>query len=623
MKFISKTYILLAIIIGTAGFNLFLLYMIQQEGTIESNSIIHANDIKVKVSDVASYASSISAGNEEDRDSLQDEVNEIDLVFDALRKGGSINGQPVLGVPNNIQPQFDTSYNIWRIYKQSAEIIQVESVFDPTVRESLNYVLQKNGELVILTQDVVDEFSSLDRDYRRHKEISQELTTLVQEISADALLISIGEGEGAQESIQKNRLLFEVGLRKLLQIPLDDLDLRGLMIDEQEILLEIPRENTSALKQLDPLWESIGLRIEIIESNSLFSKNFGTALNILNKERVTLSSSLDLLLLLWNDYVDQKTTQSQRIIQGLTGVDISVFILVFIIIRKSLNPLAKVTTALGRVKEGVYGEKIQVTSNDEFGVLVDTFNTMSETILQKTEEAKATDKAKDEFLAMITHELKTPLVPIQGYVDMMLQGHLGDLNDKQKDRLNIIKQNSGALLKLINDILDVQKLELNELKMTMDKQSIEKTILDSIESQMPKVQLNNISINYRETNDVLINHDKVRIIQVLSNLIDNSINAIKTDEGKIDITMVDLPDEIKIAVNDNGVGIPEDSLKTIFKKFYQIDSSLTRETKGTGLGLSICKGIIEAHGGKLWAENNPHEGVSIFFTIPKIAPKVQ
>jgi len=224
---------------------------------------------------------------------------------------------------------------------------------------------------------------------------------------------------------------------------------------------------------------------------------------------------------------------------------------------------------------------------------------------------------------MITHELKTPLVPIQGYVDMMLQGHLGDLNDKQKDRLNIIKQNSGALLKLINDILDVQKLELNELKMTMDKQSIETTILSSIESQMPKVNANNISINYRETNDVLINHDKVRIIQVLSNLIDNSINAIKTDEGKIDITMVDLPDEIKIAVNDNGVGIPEGSLKTIFKKFYQIDSSLTRETKGTGLGLSICKGIIEAHGGKLWAENNPHVGVSIFFTIPKIAPKVQ
>jgi len=623
MKFISKTYILLAIIIGTAGFNLFLLYMIQQEGTVESNAIIHANDIKVKVSNVASFASSISAGNEEDRVLLQDEVNDIDSVFDVLRTGGTINGQTVLGVPNDILPQFNKNYNIWRIYKQSAKTIQEESVFDPTVRESLNYVLQKNGELVILTQAVVDELSTLDRDYRRHKVIAQDLTTLVQEISSDALLISIGEGDTVHESIKTNKLLFEVGLRKLLQIPLDDLDLRGLNVDAQENLLEIPRENTSALKQLDPLWESIRLRIEIIESNSLFSKNFGTALNSLNKDRVRLSSSLDVLLGLWNDHIDQKTVQSQRIIQGLTGVDISVFIVVFIIIRKSLNPLAKVTTALARVKEGVYGEKIQVTSNDEFGVLVDTFNVMSETILQKTEEAKATDKAKDEFLAMITHELKTPLVPIQGYVDMMLQGHLGDLNDKQKDRLNIIKQNSGTLLKLINDILDVQKLELNELKMSMDKQSIETTIINAIESQMPKVNSKNISINYRETNDVLVKHDKDRIIQVLSNLIDNAITAIKSDAGQIDVSMVDLPDEIKITVADNGIGIPENSLKTIFKKFYQIDSSLTREKEGTGLGLSICKGIIDAHGGKIWVENNSLGGVTFFFTIPKNAPKVQ
>jgi len=140
---------------------------------------------------------------------------------------------------------------------------------------------------------------------------------------------------------------------------------------------------------------------------------------------------------------------------------------------------------------------------------------------------------------------------------------------------------------------------------------------------MPKVQSRNVSINYRETNDVLIEHDKVRIMQVLSNLIDNSVTAIKSDAGKIDVMMVDLPDEIKITVADNGIGIPEDSLKTIFKKFYQIDSSLTREKEGTGLGLSICKGIIEAHGGKLWAENNSLGGATIFFTIPKNIPKVQ
>jgi signal transduction histidine kinase len=114
--------------------------------------------------------------------------------------------------------------------------------------------------------------------------------------------------------------------------------------------------------------------------------------------------------------------------------------LVLLVIRQSLNPLGKISIALSRVKEGIYGEKIEYQSKDEIGELVNSFNIMSDTIKQKEVEAKKTDVAKDEFLSMITHELKTPLVPIQGYVDIILGEHLGKLTDKQKERLEVIFQ---------------------------------------------------------------------------------------------------------------------------------------------------------------------------------------
>src|SRR3972149_4585718 len=112
-----------------------------------------------------------------------------------------------------------------------------------------------------------------------------------------------------------------------------------------------------------------------------------------------------------------------------------------------------IARTLSRVKEGIYGEKINYKSDDEIGELVNSFNIMSDTIKQKTQEAKETDTAKDEFLSMITHELKTPLVPIQGYVDILLGEHLGPLTEKQKERLKIIKSSSESLLRIISNFL--------------------------------------------------------------------------------------------------------------------------------------------------------------------------
>ncbi len=290
--------------------------------------------------------------------------------------------------------------------------------------------------------------------------------------------------------------------------------------------------------------------------------------------------------------------------------------LVLFVIRQSLLPLESITKALSRVKEGVYGEKIEYSGTDEVGQLVSNFNIMSNTIKLKEEEAKKTDIVKDEFLAMITHELKTPLVPIQGYSDILLNEHLGKLTDQQKERISIIKSSSETLLSIISDLLDAQKLDLGQLRMIKQDADIKDTIAKSITTLTPEAESNNIEIISNSTS-LIINHDAERIGQVITNLVKNSIITIQPNSGKIEINMEDNPKEVVISIKDSGVGIPTDKQKDLFKKFYQVDATLTRERGGSGLGLAICKGIIDNHHGKISIHSIPNQGATFSFTIPK------
>ena len=470
--------------------------------------------------------------------------------------------------------------------------------------------------MAITTDLVMNEVNELDRGFNRHKEIVSELHEISKGIGQNALLISIGEEEGVREDLQRQRISFEAGLRKMLQIPLDELDIEKFGIKE-ESLQPIPRENSNGLRELDPLWESVQLRIQVLESKSLLSTEFGSAFASLNQEKIVLINSLDDLLDSWNQILQDSRTQQGTIVQMLVVVNIAIFFLVIVVIRQSLNPLGTITAALSRVKEGIYGEKIDYQSKDEIGELVNSFNIMSDTIKQKEEEAKKTDIAKDEFLSMITHELKTPLVPIQGYVDILLGEHLGKLTEKQKERLKIIKTSAVSLLNIISDLLDAQKLELGKLSIKKTTSNIKATVEKSVNALKPFVDENKIKLNLNVEKSISVPHDSDRIVQVLTNLIKNSLTAIKPKTGVIDIIVEDLGKDVKISVKDNGIGIAPDKQKNLFKKFYQVDTSLTREIGGSGLGLAICKGIVEEHGGTISAQSTPGVGSTFSFTLPK------
>ena len=236
---------------------------------------------------------------------------------------------------------------------------------------------------------------------------------------------------------------------------------------------------------------------------------------------------------------------------------------------------------------------------------------------EKNEIARI-DRAKDEFAAMAAHELKTPVVPILSYSKMLLQGTFGELSDLQKEKLKIIVSGTESLLTLIQDILDVHKAELGKMKCNFQFTDINVIVKEVIAIMNPIANVRGTVICNAIAESIKLDVDKGRIKQVLTNLIKNAIDFVQKETGIIEIKLELETHNAILSVSDNGCGIPKEEIGNLFKKFYQIDSSQTRERGGTGIGLAICKSIIELHSGKIWAESEVGKGTTIRISLPII-----
>jgi len=234
------------------------------------------------------------------------------------------------------------------------------------------------------------------------------------------------------------------------------------------------------------------------------------------------------------------------------------------------------------------------------------------------EKLKDIDRKKVEFSSMVSHELKTPLVPILGYVQMLQKEELlGELNDGQKDAVEEIYTSTIKLEKLIGDILTTQKLDLGKLVFNEENIVTSELLHGLVKEFDPITTEKNIELTASFNEDVQIFSDKDRINQVFSNLIKNAIDYVSPNTGCVVIGMKNGIKDVEFFVEDNGVGISDEHKKELFKKFYQVDTSSKRKKGGSGLGLAICKGIVEGLGGKIWVESEQNVKTRFSFQIPK------
>ena len=293
-------------------------------------------------------------------------------------------------------------------------------------------------------------------------------------------------------------------------------------------------------------------------------------------------------------------------------------------ITQPIQKLAKNMSEFSKTNK--ISNKNQIKTNvKEIFELNNNFESMGEKV-EKTIEVqneyvqklKDMDRKKVEFSSMVSHELKTPLVPILGYVQMLQKEELlGKLNDGQKDAVDEIYTSTIKLEKLIGDILTTQKLDLGKLVFNEENIDVSELLYGLIKEFDPIAIEKKIEITANFNEDVQIFSDKDRINQVFSNLIKNAIDYVSPNTGCVSIGMKNGLKDVEFFVQDNGVGISDENKKELFKKFYQVDTSSKRKKGGSGLGLAICKGIVEGLGGKIWVESEENVQTTFFFKIPK------
>ncbi|MBW1840997.1 MAG: DUF3365 domain-containing protein [Deltaproteobacteria bacterium] len=316
---------------------------------------------------------------------------------------------------------------------------------------------------------------------------------------------------------------------------------------------------------------------------------------------------------------------------GAGLIFLTIFTLFFLTRKFVIKPLKDLEKMTNEISGGNLEARVNIRTGDEFEKLGHAFNDMAERITmgrdlleerisQATQELSGAnreletlDKLKSDFLANMSHELRSPLTVIRGGIDYL--NRTVKIKDN-RNYLEIIDKNLARLIHMVSDLFDFTKIEAKTVAWSFEPENLAVLIEEIVEIMSPLAIDKQITMNYENPGDIVVEFDLERVEQVLVNLIDNAIKF-SDPETKIDIMIKDNQESVMVSVKDHGSGIPEENLETIFDKFSTVPSGSDGKTEGTGLGLAICKAVVEAHGGKIWAESQKGVSSTFFFTLPR------
>jgi signal transduction histidine kinase len=294
------------------------------------------------------------------------------------------------------------------------------------------------------------------------------------------------------------------------------------------------------------------------------------------------------------------------VITGIIGL-----LLFFILTRR----LRLITHAVNDFERGKYQNKVPIESHDEIGQLSEAFNKMAATIDANIEEIKNNDRLRRDLIANISHDLRSPLASVQGYLETIMMKEDTISKGERKNYLVIVHNNIQRLSRLVEDLLELSKLDAKQIKPNPEHFSISELTQDVVLKFKPKADKQHITIQTHFPSEApVVEADIAMIERALSNLLDNAL-IYTPAEGKVSVEVQDRDEKISVKVSDNGRGISANDLPHVFDRFYRADKS--RSTEGTGLGLAITKKIIEAHHEHITVESHLDRGTTFHFDLHK------
>lgn len=298
---------------------------------------------------------------------------------------------------------------------------------------------------------------------------------------------------------------------------------------------------------------------------------------------------------------------------------ISVALVVGLWVYRSIAvPLVKLKKATQNIKEGNLDFILDVEGKDEFSELCQDFEEMRRRLKESTEEKSLIEKENRELISNISHDLKTPITAVKGYVEGIMDG-VADTPEKMDRYVRTIYNKTNEMDHLINELTFYSKIDTNRIPYTFSKLNVEDYFEDCSEEVGLELETRGIELvyaNYVEK-DVMVIADGEQIRRVIHNIISNAIKYMDKPKGIIQIRIKDVGDFIQIEIEDNGKGIGPKDLPYIFDRFYRTDVSRNSSKGGSGIGLSIVKKILEDHGGKVWATSRLGIGTIMYFVLRK------
>ena len=288
------------------------------------------------------------------------------------------------------------------------------------------------------------------------------------------------------------------------------------------------------------------------------------------------------------------------------------------IYRSIAVPLVKLRKATRNIKEGNLDFVLEVEGNDEFSQLCQDFEEMRKSLKESTEEKILMDKENKELISNISHDLKTPITAVKGYVEGIMDG-VADTPEKMDRYVRTIYNKTNEMDHLINELTFYSKIDTNRIPYTFSKLNVEDYFSDCAEELGLEMETRGIELvyaNYVEK-DVQVIADGEQIRRVIHNIVSNAIKYMEKPRGIIQIRVKDVGDFIQVEIEDNGKGIAAKDLPYIFDRFYRTDVSRNSSKGGSGIGLSIVKKIMEDHGGKVWATSRLGIGTIMYFVLRK------
>ena len=319
-----------------------------------------------------------------------------------------------------------------------------------------------------------------------------------------------------------------------------------------------------------------------------------------------------------------KSMIREMLILGVTILVFAGIVLTYWVYRSILSPLNKLQEATKKIRDGNLEFTLDVDADDEIGQLCQDFEEMRIRLKENAEDKIQYDKDNKELISNISHDLKTPITAIKGYVEGILDG-VASSPEKLDKYIRTIYNKSNDMDRLIDELTFYSKIDTNKIPYTFSKINVAQYFRDCVEEVGLDMEARGIELGYFNyvDEDVVIIADAEQMKRVINNIISNSVKYLDKKKGIINIRIKDVGDFIQVEIEDNGKGIAAKDLPNIFDRFYRTDSSRNSAQGGSGIGLSIVRKIVEDHGGRIWATSKEGIGTEIHFVLRKYQEVLQ